>query len=385
VNGDGFSDVVIGAWRYSNGQNQEGAVFVYHGSASGLATTPAWSVESNDVDGYMGYSVGTAGDVNADGFDDVIISHYYFDNGELNEGRALVYHGSATGLGGSPAWTTEGNQIAAYLGNSVGTAGDVNGDGYSDVMVGAYLYDHGEIEEGRALVFHGSAAGLAPSPAWIAEGDQFAVYFGISSGTAGDVNDDGFSDVIVGAFLYDNGQENEGRTFVYHGSAAGLSTSADWTAESDHSDAQFGFSSGTAGDVNGDGAADVIVGAPQHSNVEFWEGRAYVYHGEAGTTGVDASPSPVVRLRLESQGPNPFSDATRLAYTLPAGGRVRLAVYDLAGREVARLEQGERGAGIHRQTWDGRGDLGTKLPGGVYFARLEFAGAVETAKIVLAR
>ena len=272
VNGDGFADVVVGAWRYTNGQNQEGAVFVYHGSASGLATTPAWTVESNDVDGYMGYSVGTAGDVNADGFDDVIISHYYYDNGETNEGRALVYHGSAAGLGASPAWTTEGNQVAAYLGNSVGTAGDVNGDGFDDVVVGAYLYDHGEIEEGRALVFHGSAAGLATSPAWIAEGDQFAVYFGISAGTAGDMNGDGFSDVIVGAFLYDNGQENEGRTFVYHGSAAGLATSPDWMAESDHSDAQFGFSAGTAGDVNGDGASDVIVGAPQFSNVEFWRG-----------------------------------------------------------------------------------------------------------------
>ena len=103
------------------------------------------------------------------------------------------------------------------------------------------------------------------------------------------------------------------------------------------------------------------------------------------TAGVDESPQPVARFRFESGGPNPFSGATQLAYTLPERGRVRLAVYDLAGREVALLTAGMREPGINRETWDGRGSRGAELPAGVYFARLEFAGAVETAKIVLAR
>ncbi|MBN2677470.1 MAG: FG-GAP repeat protein, partial [Anaerolineaceae bacterium] len=98
-----------------------------------------------------------------------------------------------------------------------GTAGDVNGDGFSDVIVGALYYDNGQTDEGGAFVYHGSAAGLSLSADWNAEGDQENAWFGYSVGTAGDVNGDSFSDVIVGACYYDNGQENEGRAFVYYG------------------------------------------------------------------------------------------------------------------------------------------------------------------------
>ena len=73
---------------------------------------------------------------------------------------------------------------------------------------------------------------LASSPSWSAEGNQQSARFGYSVATAGDVNGDGYSDVIVGAYIYDNGQTDEGRAFVYHGSSSGLSSSADWTAES---------------------------------------------------------------------------------------------------------------------------------------------------------
>ena len=131
----------------------------------------------------------------------------------------------------SPAWTAEPDQIGALFGFSVATAGDVNGDGFSDVIVGALAYDNGQNEEGRAFVYLGSAAGLSTTAAWTAEGDQASAQFGHSVATAGDVNGDGFSDVIVGAYVYDNGRANEGRAFVYHGSAAGLSTTAAWTAE----------------------------------------------------------------------------------------------------------------------------------------------------------
>jgi len=83
----------------------------------------------------------------------------------------------------------------------VATAGDVNGDGYSDVIVGAEQYDNGEADEGRAFVFVGSAAGLGTHAAWLAEGNHVSAWFGHSVSTAGDVNGDGYSDVVVGAFL----------------------------------------------------------------------------------------------------------------------------------------------------------------------------------------
>jgi len=99
---------------------------------------------------------------------------------------------------------------------------------------------------------------------------------------AGDVNGDGYSDIIVGAPYYDNGETDEGQVYVYHGSSGDLSSSADWTAESNQASAQFGHSVSTAGDVNGDGYSDVIVGAPYYDNSETDEGRAYLYYGNGG-------------------------------------------------------------------------------------------------------
>jgi len=289
VNGDGFTDVIVGAPQYDGPEYNEGRVYVYYGSAAGLARDEAWASEGDRAGGTLGFSVRTAGDVNGDGYSDVIVGAPLYDNGESDEGRAFVYHGTGSGLEASPAWAAEGNQLGAQLGSAVGGAGDVNGDGYSDVIVGAPLYDNGQSDEGRALVYHGSASGLAASPSWTVEGDQAGARFGHAVSTAGDVDGDGYSDVIVGAPLYDNGQSDEGRALVYHGSAAGLAADPSWTAEGDQAGAWFGHAVSTAGDVDGDGYSDVIVGAPLYDNGQSDEGRAFAYHG--GDEGVEASPA----------------------------------------------------------------------------------------------
>jgi hypothetical protein len=281
VNGDGFSDVIIGANAYDDGETDEGRAFLYQGSASGLLSAASWTAESNQPGAYFGHSVSMAGDVNGDGYSDVIVGAIYYDNGEADEGRAFLYQGSPSGLSATPAWAAEVNQAGADLGISVSTAGDVNGDGYSDVIAGSYYYDNGETDEGRAFVYYGAPSGLSASSSWAAEGNQAEAKWGYSVSTAGDVNGDGYSDVIVGAQVYDNGETDEGRAFVYHGSASGLSTSADWTAEGDQTGAEFGCSVSTAGDVNGDGFSDVVVGAPEYDNGQVDEGAAFVYHGSA--------------------------------------------------------------------------------------------------------
>jgi hypothetical protein len=287
VNGDGFSDVIVGAPGYDNGETDEGRAFVYLGSASGLGASAAWSAEIDQASAQFGISVATAGDVNGDGFSDVIVGANWYDDGESDEGGVFVYHGSSVGLSATPAWTAASDQADAQFGMSVSTAGDANGDGYSDVIVGAYLYETGEANEGRAYVYSGSAIGLSTSPDWTAEIDQAHAQFGRSVATTGDVNGDGFADVIVGAYLYDNGETDEGATFVFLGSSTGLSTSANWTAEGDQDFAYFGFSGGLAGDVNADGFTDVAIGALAYSNGELEEGRAYLYLGSA--TGLDTS------------------------------------------------------------------------------------------------
>ena len=105
--------------------------------------------------------------------------------------------------------TFEPNQDGAWLGYSVAGAGDVNGDGYGDVIVGAMKYDAGEADEGAAFVFHGSPVGIANgNPATASatlQSNQSFASFGASVAGAGDVNGDGYADVIVGADAYDAG------------------------------------------------------------------------------------------------------------------------------------------------------------------------------------
>ena len=281
VNGDGYSDVIVGAYLYDNGEADEGRAYVYHGSASGLSDVASWTAESDQAGARLGWSVSLAGDVDGDGYGDVIVGAPLFDNGEKDEGRAFLYRGSATGLAASPAWTAEGDQVAANFGGSVAIAGDVNADGYADVIVGADAYDNGQVDEGRAWVYHGSAAGPSATADWIAESDQAGAAFGYDVQTAGDVNADGYADVIVGASLYDGGQTDEGRALLYFGSASGLSTVADWSSESNVAGAQYGHAVSTAGDVDGDGYADVLVGAHLYAAGETDEGRAYLYRGGA--------------------------------------------------------------------------------------------------------
>jgi hypothetical protein len=289
VNGDGYADIIVGAYAYDNGQANEGRVFVYHGSASGLSPAPDWMAESDLPEATFGYVAETAGDVNGDGYTDVIV-------GAMGSDRAYVFHGSAMGLPdadgdglahpGDADWTSQSDQSGAAFGRDAGTAGDVNDDGYDEVIVGAFLYTNGQFEEGRVFLYYGSAAGLSSTADWMAESDLPWAHSGFANGTAGDVNGDGYDDVIVGAHY-----NMADRAFVFYGSAAGLPdadgdglahpSDADWTARSDQNNSRFGTTVGTAGDVNGDGYDDVIIGDNFYHHEQSYEGRAFVYHGSA--------------------------------------------------------------------------------------------------------
>lgn len=284
VNGDGFSDVIISAYGYDNGQSNEGRVYVFHGSSSGLSSTPSWTAESDQVDAYFGISVSTAGDVNCDGYSDVIVGAYMYDNGQANEGRAFVFHGSASGLSATANWTAESNQADAHFGYSVSNAGDITGDGYSDVLVSSPQEDNGETDEGRVRLYYGSSTGLNTTAAWAGQSNIAGSEYGTSVSSAGDVNADGYGDIIIGARYYGSGQTEEGRAYVYHGSSKGLPipASPNWTEELDITNANFGYSVSDAGDVNGDGYGDVIIAAPGTA-------LAYVYNGSSSGLGSSAA------------------------------------------------------------------------------------------------
>jgi len=266
VNGDGYDDIIVGAYHY---QEFTGRVYVYAGNARGLSATPVMTITGEGPNTYFGRSVGAAGDVNGDGYDDVIVGAQAYDSWT---GRVYVYAGSPDGLGATPIFTAGGEGPSNSFGRCVGTAGDVNGDGYSDVVVGAHGY--GDFE-GRIYVYAGSADGLGAAPTFTATGEQANGHFGYSAGTAGDVNRDGYDDLIVGADCQSN---NTGWVYVYAGSINGLSATPVFTTTGEGEDNHFGYSVSTAGDTNGDGYDDVIVGA-YHYNDSI--GRVYVYPGNA--------------------------------------------------------------------------------------------------------
>ena len=194
--------MLVGAPLFDAGEQDEGVVFVFRGSQNGIVPGPAWTLEVDQAGAAFGSSVASAGDVNGDGYDDVIVGAPKWADGELNEGAAFLYLGSAASLTTTPAWSAEGDQIAASFGTSVSTAGDVNGDGYDDVVVGARGLDGIQPKVGAALVYLGSASGTSSSPGWIVTSDQTGSAFGYSVATAGDVNGDGYDEVLVGAYKY---------------------------------------------------------------------------------------------------------------------------------------------------------------------------------------
>ncbi len=264
VNGDGFADIVVG-WDTGGGGN--GAVIVYMGGANGPATTPAITLTGPGGSGStFGGAVGSAGDVNGDGYGDVIVGAKRDPNlNGVAVGAIYIYLGSATGLSSAPATRIQAPS-SGYFGGSVASAGDVNGDGYGDVIVGAPTTTTG----GNAHVYLGSSSGVVASNVTTFSGAASSS-FGSSVSGADDVNGDGYADVIVGAPGASSGAF--GAAFVYLGSSSGLGTTA-VTPEPHLPNANFGCSVASAGDVNGDGFADVIVGGYSAQMVCIYQGSA---------------------------------------------------------------------------------------------------------------
>ena len=286
VNGDGFDDIVVGAPFWMSVSNQfAGRAYLYHGGALGISPTPAWTSSGDDQFGaQFGSGVASAGDVDGDGFDDVIVGARYFDASGTDEGKAYVFHGGPAGLSPVADWTTVGDDLPlAELGASVSGAGDVDGDGFADVIVGAPGYDTPASRAGRAFVFHGGAAGLSPAPVWFSSGDDQALAeFGVAVSGAGDVDGDGLDDVIVGAPGFDTLMQDAGKAYLFLGGAAGLALTAVWTSSGgDENFGAFGSDVAAAGDVDADTFGDIIVGAWREDGSQADTGRAYVFLGGA--------------------------------------------------------------------------------------------------------
>ncbi|MBK7974311.1 MAG: FG-GAP repeat protein [Deltaproteobacteria bacterium] len=292
VNGDGYDDVIVGGFGGEAGGGAAGAAYLFFGTPAGLTSTSSWAPIVTGRTSF-GFAVAGAGDVNGDSFGDVIVGAPLDGNGTVT-GRAYVFLGSPAGLASAPAWTIDG-VAGERLGHAVAGGFDVNHDGYADVAVGAPSYTNGQASEGRAGVFLGSPSGLSGAPVWVAESNLAGSAFGTAVAGA-DVDGDGYADVLVGSPTYSNGQSSEGRVAEFKSGASGIATTPTWSFEPDVAGAQLGGALATAGDVNGRLYDDVIAGARGLSNGQSGEGRAYLFVGSAA--GLGASPAWTVEPNL---------------------------------------------------------------------------------------
>jgi FG-GAP repeat/RTX calcium-binding nonapeptide repeat (4 copies) len=281
---------------------------------STLDGTTGFTITGAAAQDNSGHSVASAGDINGDGFADLVIGAFgASQNGNPYYGATYVVYGHAGSFGtnidlstldGTNGFKISGVGASDRAGWSVASAGDVNGDGFADIVIGARDLRSGGHQIGGAYVVFGQAGGfgadldlatLSGSNGFRITGDAHYSYAGVSVASAGDVNGDGFADVIIGADNDSAHGAQSGASYVVFGGPGGFAASIDLAtldgtngfkisgvAASDYS----GISVSSAGDLNGDGLSDLLVGNHGTSPASA-VGESYVIYGILPDTAVD--------------------------------------------------------------------------------------------------
>ncbi len=271
LNGDGIQDILVGVGSFVS--NSIPIFWPVYGSATGLA----WQVTLPFT--IVGSAFASAGDVNGDGFADVIVGRASFDGDDNVRGQATVHYGSPSGLHSTAGWSVQGSETYQRLGLEVAGIGDVNGDGFGDVAIGAPGLNPKRDGIGHVLIYFGSRGGLSTSPNWTATAERPSSLFGRSIAGAGDVNGDGCADFVISATYLTEAHNREGRVYLYLGSTNGPEQSPRLIIDGGLAEAQFGFALARAGDMDGDGLSDFLIGSPYYGNSPIQVGRVDLFYG----------------------------------------------------------------------------------------------------------
>ena len=321
VNGDGFEDLIVGAWRDDPNGLTSGASFVVFGKTDGTAVelsdveaeTGGFVINGVSAGDYSGVSVSEAGDVNGDGLDDLIVGAFRDAPNVALSGASFVVFGKTDGIAielsdveaGTGGFVINGASAYDVSGHSVSSAGDVNGDGLADLIVGAYGDDPNGISSGASFVVFGKTDGAAVELSAVEAGNGGFVINGVSlndlSGVsvsgAGDVNGDGLDDLIVGGHFDDPNGGNSGASFVVFGKSDGAAVelsaveagTGGFVINGISAGDLSGYSVSSAGDVNGDGFHDLIVGAFGDDPNGNESGASFVVFGKTDGLAVELS------------------------------------------------------------------------------------------------
>lgn len=290
INGDGVPDLLVGAPKQDIGANAEqGQAYLISGATGGLILT--LNNPFSQAGSRFGISVASAGDINGDGKNDLLVGApnqnvgvcQIGDSSGCSVGQAFVFS-SATGALlqtlNHPA-TLRG----AFFGSAVGSSGDLNGDLVPDLIVGAPGQSTGVFVPGQAFVFSGAGGGLLLSindPNFVEAEAEVGHTFGSVLASTGDINGDGKPDILVGDAQQNVGANvDQGQVHIFSGADGSLLLTLN--RPSPQAGAFFGASAAVVGDIDGDGLGDVLIGAPREDvGLNSDQGRAYVFSGDTG-------------------------------------------------------------------------------------------------------
>ncbi|KAA3613490.1 MAG: hypothetical protein DWQ01_02910 [Planctomycetota bacterium] len=268
LNGDGVPDLAIASPFFPDVGSDHGKVEVFSGLDGSLLRS--WLGERPQL--RLGMSIAAAGDVDADGYDDLLVGVPWDDPNGPRSGSARLY----SGFDGSLIYQWDGSAMEDATGTCVSGGLDASGDGIPDCLIGGPQHDSTGNEAGCAMLFSGATGELLLQ--WFGHDD--GSLFGSALALSDDVNDDGLADVLIGAYNQSTlTTDRAGKAYVYSG--ADGSEIYQW--EGDFYYGCFGISVSAAGDFNGDGIGDLLVGARKAGENGKHAGGAYLYSGLDGT------------------------------------------------------------------------------------------------------